>query len=125
MTDVDSLAKGHPYVAKPKAKDYGKWSLSFLVGAVVGLFCINPDAGDYGEWENKAQSVIYKYFPAFSQAGCQISLQNHGRNYWIQIDIDPKGVPADPVDATELANIHPAGVPFPSPFSSQSNNYGK
>lgn len=118
MRDVDSLAASHPYVGRPGAKEYGKWSLSFLMGAVVGLFCINPDAGDYSEWEHNAKTVISKYFGMFAEAGCQISLRNAGRNYWIQIDLDPTRVPPKPIAPNRIPEAEMTGKPIPSPFAS-------
>jgi hypothetical protein len=44
-------------------------------GAVVGLFCVNPDGGDYGVWTAEAQQLVGKWAPAFGQAGCGLSLQ--------------------------------------------------
>lgn len=86
MKECDILASKHPYVQTPKAKDYGKWAACFGVGSVIGIFCANPDVGDYGEWENDAKEVISQYRLRFESAGCTISLQK-GRDYWIQIDL--------------------------------------
>lgn len=45
MEDAGQLSLHHPFTAKPSAKDYCNWAACFGLGAVVGLFCINPDAG--------------------------------------------------------------------------------
>lgn len=111
MTDVDALAKTHPYVQKPKAKDYGKWAACFAVGAVVGLFCVNPDSGDYGVWEQEANAVIQKHQAAFAEAGCAIGLRK-GRDYHIQIDIDPSAIVTPPVQGDGKPPVQ--AIPAPS-----------
>jgi hypothetical protein len=45
MEEVGQLSLRHPYVARPSAKNYCTWAACFGLGAVVGLFCISPDAG--------------------------------------------------------------------------------
>lgn len=45
MEDAGQLSLQHPFTAKPTTKDYCNWAACFGLGAVVGLFCINPDAG--------------------------------------------------------------------------------
>jgi hypothetical protein len=119
MADVDLLAKHHPYVQKPGAKQAAGWAACFAIGSVVGLFCVNPDAGDYGGWSQEVHAVLNKHRHTFEQAGCSLSLQG-GRDHWIQIDIDPLKVPSMPVPSV----MPPTGVagkpgqPPPSPFAS-------
>lgn len=50
MEDAGQLSLQHPFTAKPTAKDYCNWAACFGLGAVVGLFCINPDAGGHAGW---------------------------------------------------------------------------
>jgi hypothetical protein len=119
MRDTDALAASHPYVGKPGAKDYGKWSLSFLMGAIVGIFCVNPDAGDYGTWESQAQQVIYRHFGIFTAAGAKLALQKTGRDYWMQIDVDPARHPPQPVGPLTPGSTVTV-APLPSPFASTS-----
>lgn len=45
MADVGQLSLRHPYSETPGAKDVCTWAACFGLGALVGLFCINPDAG--------------------------------------------------------------------------------
>jgi len=115
MNDVDTLARSHPYVQRPEAKHYAKWAGCFALGSVVGVCCVDPDAGDYGAWEQEVARVIQKNRKIFDEAGCMISIQ-HGRDYWLQIDIDPNRAPAVPV----AAGTPPpkAGDSFISPFAS-------
>lgn len=115
MADLDTLAKHHPYVQTPGAKDYGKWAACFAIGAVVGLFCVNGDAGDYGQWQSEAQGVVQRHQAMFQQAGCALSLQR-GREFWMQIDVDPNKAPAVPVAAGAPPPV--AGGNFISPFQS-------
>lgn len=49
MADVGQLSLHHPYSQSPKAKDMCTWAACFGLGAVVGLFCISPDAGERAE----------------------------------------------------------------------------
>jgi hypothetical protein len=46
MEEVGQLSLRHPYVARPGAENYCTWAACFGLGAVAGLFCINPDAGE-------------------------------------------------------------------------------
>lgn len=75
MTDCQHLATQHPYSQTPSAGQVGQWASCFCIGAVLGLFCINPDGGDYGAWEAAANEVLRRYGGAFQQAGCFLSLQ--------------------------------------------------
>lgn len=88
MIEVDLLAQHHPYVQRPGAKDVGGWAACFALGSVVGVCCVNPDAGDYGEWEEEARNVVHRFQGQFRKGGCLLSLQK-STNYWMQIDIDP------------------------------------
>jgi hypothetical protein len=94
MADIDTLAKHHPYVQPPTAKHYGKWAACFAVGAVVGLFCVDPDAGSYADWTAEAAGVLAAHQPAFNAHCCTLSLQALRRGeYYVQIDINPDAKP--------------------------------
>lgn len=118
MADVDILAKHHPYVQKPGAQQAAGWAACFAIGSVVGLFCVNPDAGDYGGWSQEVHGVLNKHQQVFEQAGCNVSLQG-GRDHWIQIDVDPFKAPAVPVASGMPPSMSmKPGQPPPSPFAS-------
>ncbi|KAK9843392.1 hypothetical protein WJX81_000067 [Elliptochloris bilobata] len=86
MQDVDALARVHPYVVPPSARQGGEWVLCGLLGSVLGFCCVNPDGGDYGQWTALVHQALDKWRGPFSQRGLLLSLQNH-RDYWIQIDV--------------------------------------
>ena len=88
MSDVDVLAREHPYVQRPGAGDVAKWGLCALLGSVVGVCCMNPDSGNYQDWCENVSRVTARYERDFSQGGCRMSLQK-GVSYYIRIDIDP------------------------------------
>lgn len=71
--------------------------LPLPAGAVVGLFCMNPDAGDYGLWNAEAEALVARWVPYFRSVGAELSL-SRGRDTWLQIDINPSyvalGMPA-------------------------------
>lgn len=132
LEDAGQLSLRHPYSAKPKAKDYCSWAACFGLGAVVGLFCINPDAGDYGVWEAECRDFCNRWAPGFAQAGCALTLQRH-RDYYLQLDINPN-VPIGPQPAapslpqrpspfqqagtaapSAAAGGHPSATPLPPP----------
>ena len=117
MTDVDVLAKHHPYVGKPGAKQVCGWAACFAIGAAVGLYSVNPDAGDYGVWQEEVQAAIAKHQPMFQAAGCSASLQRK-QEYFIQIDVDPSKAPAVPVAVGVPPPQGKPGQPPPSPFQS-------
>jgi hypothetical protein len=83
---------------------------------VVGLFCVNPDAGDYGAWEAEANQVVQRHAAAFADAGCSLGLRK-GRDYWMQIDIDPSIMIAPP--AGKPTGVAAPGE-VPSPFQDTS-----
>ena len=112
MADVDALAKIHPYIQKPNAKQVGKWAACFAIGAVVGLCIVDPDAGDYNVWEEQVRGVLSKHQGLFQKAGCVLSLVRR-RDYWIQIDIDPTVPPV----FVAIGNPPPAGPPGQPPAS--------
>ncbi|KAL4423222.1 hypothetical protein ABPG77_000014 [Micractinium sp. CCAP 211/92] len=87
MEDAGQLSLQHPFTAKPTTKDYCNWAACFGLGAVVGLFCINPDAGNYGVWESQCRQFCDRWAPGFAQAGCALTLQRH-RDYFLQASID-------------------------------------
>ncbi|KAI3438979.1 hypothetical protein D9Q98_001393 [Chlorella vulgaris] len=95
MTEAGQLSLRHPYVATPQGKHYLNWASCFAIGAVVGLFCISPDAGDYGLWNEQCRQFIQRWSAPWQQAGCTLSLQRH-RDFWLQIDIEPSPPPAQP-----------------------------
>ena len=113
MADVDALAKTHPYIQKPSAKQVGTWACCFAIGAVVGLCVVDPDAGDYHVWEEEVRAVLAKHQALFQNAGCMLSLVRR-RDYFIQIDIDPSKAPAVPV---AMGVPPPAGKPGQPPAS--------
>jgi hypothetical protein len=115
MSDIDGLAKSHPYIQKPNAKQVGMWAACFAIGAVVGLCVVDPDAGDYNVWEAEVRTVIDKHQPLFQGAGCNLSLVRR-RDYWIQIDIDPAAGPAIPVAMGVPPPPGKPGQPPASPF---------
>ena len=115
MADVDTLAKHHPYVQKPSAKQVGVWAACFAIGAAVGLCVVDPDAGDYGVWQTEVEAVIAKHKEMFDRAGCQVTLQRR-RDYWIQIDLDPTKGPLVPVAVGPAPPPGKPGKPPPSPF---------
>lgn len=86
MREVQILAHRHPYVIPPSSKQMGRWAGCFGVGAIFGLFCINPDGGSYPQWNSEISSMLDLWRPTFSQAGCAIALKTD-RNSYIQIDI--------------------------------------
>lgn len=86
MREVQILAHRHPYVIPPSSKQIGRWAGCFGVGAIFGLFCINPDGGSYFQWHGEVNSMLDLWRPTFSQAGCAISLKTD-RCCYIQIDI--------------------------------------
>ena len=45
MEDAGQLSLKHPYTETPGTKQFCSWTTCFCIGALVGLFCINPDAG--------------------------------------------------------------------------------
>lgn len=94
MGQVRAVADRHPYLAKPGSKDYSNWILAGLMGAVVGLFCISPDAGSYPQWESEVNAMLQHYQPLFNKQGMMLSMQ-HNREAWIQIDVNAvaHGVP--------------------------------
>lgn len=116
MTDVDTLAKHHPYVQPPEARHMVSWAGCFAIGSVLGLFCINPDAGEYGGWLQEAATVLSLHKPIFDRAGCTVALLG-GRDHWIQIDIDPSR-PWVPVVAEGAPVVLKPGQVPPSPFAS-------
>lgn len=115
MADVDTLAKHHPYVQRPSAKQVGVWAACFAIGAAVGLCVVDPDAGDYVAWEAEAQAVLVKHAEMFERAGCKLSLQRR-RDYYIEIDIDPTKAPAVPIAVGSPPPGGKPGRPPPSPF---------
>lgn len=52
-------------------------NLADLAGSVLGVCCVNPDGGDYGQWTALVNQALDKWRGPFSQRGCLISLQNH------------------------------------------------
>lgn len=115
MSDVDLLAKEHPYVQRPGAKDVGGWALCAAIGSVMGVCCMNPDAGDYGEWINNVHRVIARYQRALEQGGCQMRLEK-GINYWLQIDVDPNSEVK--IDGPSPRRVKGDSSSFISPFQS-------
>ncbi|KAL4434310.1 hypothetical protein ABPG75_000751 [Micractinium tetrahymenae] len=108
MEDAGQLSLRHPFTARPAAKDYCTWAACFGLGAVVGLFCINPDAGDYGVWEAECRQFCDRWAPGFAQAGCALTLQR-SRDYFLQIDVN-LNIPPPP---QPVAPPLPQGTPLP------------
>lgn len=75
MTETQTLAAQHPYTQTPSASQMGQWASCFCIGAVLGLFCVNPDAGDYGAWEAQAHALIQRFGAAFAAQGCTLTLE--------------------------------------------------
>ena len=115
-----------PAAAPPAgAKQMCTWAACFGLGAIVGLFCMSPDAGDYGVWQAEAQQLVDRWAPGFAQAGCTLSLQRHRcvggagrggagchwrtlllptlpslppcRDFWLDISLNPAFNPGQPV----------------------------
>ena len=117
MSDVDVLAREHPYVQRPGAGDVAKWGFCTLVGSVVGVCCMNPDAGSYNDWRENVSRVIARYQRDFSQGGCTMSLQK-GVNYYIRIDIDPNAELVDFEGNVPCRYNTHEGSSYLSPFQS-------
>ena len=120
MRDVDVLAQNHPYVARPGAKDVAQWGLCALLGSVIGVCCMNPDAGSYQDWCESASMVIQRYQGEFNAGGCAVSLHK-GLNYYLRIDIDPNAGMVDfgAQDMVPLrSNTMSGGSSYLSPFQS-------
>lgn len=81
MSEVQQLAASHPYTQRPTAGQMGRWGACFCVGAVLGVFCADPDAGDYAAWESQAHQLVSRYNPAFAAAGCTLNL-SRTRHVW-------------------------------------------
>ncbi|KAL6769575.1 hypothetical protein ACKKBG_A31540 [Auxenochlorella protothecoides x Auxenochlorella symbiontica] len=96
MTETQTLAAQHPYTQTPSASQMGQWASCFCIGAVLGLFCVNPDAGDYGAWEAQAHALIQRFGAAFAAQGCTLTLERT-RDYFFQIIIDPYFAVGKPV----------------------------
>ena len=77
MQDVDTLARVHPYVVPPNAHQGCEWLYCGLIGSVLGVCCLNPDGGDYGQWTVLVEQALDKWRGPFGQRGCSLSLQNH------------------------------------------------
>jgi hypothetical protein len=77
MQDVDTLARVHPYVVPPNAHQGCEWLYCGLIGSVLGVCCLNPDGGDYGQWTVLVEQALDKWRGPFAQRGCSLSLQNH------------------------------------------------
>ncbi|KAK9829486.1 hypothetical protein WJX72_006152 [[Myrmecia] bisecta] len=95
MVDVDELAKTHPYVERPSAKQGCQWVLCGLIGSVIGICFVDPDGGDYEQFHQQVQHVVNKWQPAFQKCGLTLS-QQHTRTWWLQIDVNP-AAPGYPV----------------------------
>lgn len=120
MSDVDVLAREHPYVQRPGAGDVAKWGLCALLGSVVGVCCMNPDSGNYQNWCENVSRVTARYERDFSQGGCRMSLQK-GVSYYIRIDIDPSA------ELVDFGGKVPKGNPqdgssYLSPFQSMPSD---
>lgn len=50
---------------------------SLIAGAVVGLFCISPDAGSYPQWESEVNAMLQHYQPMFNKQGYMLSMQHN------------------------------------------------
>ncbi|KAK2078013.1 hypothetical protein QBZ16_003881 [Prototheca wickerhamii] len=61
MSEVQQLAASHPYTQRPTAGQMGRWGACFCVGAVLGVFCADPDAGDYAAWESQAHQLVSRH----------------------------------------------------------------
>lgn len=116
MSDMDLLAKEHPYVARPTAKDVGAWGLCALMGSVVGVCCMNPDAGNYDDWVEDVGRVVARYHRELEQGGCVMALERNV-NYWIRIDIDPN-VPMIEMDGPSPRRVKGDSSSYVSPFQS-------
>ncbi|GBF90437.1 hypothetical protein Rsub_03433 [Raphidocelis subcapitata] len=102
MADVEQLAASHPYVAPPSARRVCSWGGGMVVGAIAGLFCINPDGGDYEAWVPEAEAAVSRWCAAFEAGGARLSLQRLQGSYFIIADIDATtvvGQPAGPAAA--------------------------
>ena len=119
MRDVDTLAQNHPYVARPGAKDVAQWGLCALLGSVIGVCCMNPDAGSYQDWCESASLVIQRYQGQFNEGGCAVSLHK-GLNYYLRVDIDPNAGMVDfgAQDVPLRSNTMSGGSSYLSPFQS-------
>lgn len=99
MLEVEGLANRHPYVVKPDAKQAGKWAACGAIGAVIGVCFINPDGGDYPQWNSDAQHLVAQWRQRFAERGCSLTFV-FNRNPYIQVDVDPAapayGAPAIP-----------------------------
>eukprot|EP00877_Chromochloris_zofingiensis_P007615 jgi/Chrzof1/3106/Cz12g12070.t1 len=97
MGDIQQLADIHPYVVQPSAGRIGGWVGSAIVGAIVGLFCFNPDGGDLNVWLPQVEQCIARHQPSFAAGGAHLSLQRAQMSYWVQIDINPQVAVGHPV----------------------------
>ncbi|EFN51662.1 hypothetical protein CHLNCDRAFT_54922 [Chlorella variabilis] len=120
MEEAGQLSLRHPFVARPSAKNYCTWAACFGLGAVVGLFCISPDAGDYGVWDQDCRRFVARWAPGWAQAGCTLSVQ-HARDWWLQIDLNPSFAVGQPVAPPLPPPLAPQQPPHPARTSSSSD----
>lgn len=69
MGEVEHLAANHPYVQQPGAGKVAGWAAGCAVGSVLGFCCIDPDGGDYGQWEGQLRELVDRYAGYFAQVG--------------------------------------------------------
>ncbi|KAF8070981.1 nitric oxide synthase [Scenedesmus sp. PABB004] len=104
MADVEAAAAAHPYVVKPSAGRVGSWAGAAVLGAVLGVCCMNPDGGNYSDWLPQVDALIARHAPAFAAGGAALSLQRAQRSYWIEVKVNPA-----------MAVGQPVGPPAPKP----------
>jgi hypothetical protein len=71
-------------------------------GAIAGLFCINPDGGDYEVWVPEAEAAVARWQGAFEAGGARLSLRRLQGSYFITADIDPATAVGQPAEAGGL-----------------------
>lgn len=123
MRDMDLLAKEHPYVQRPGAKEVGQWGLCALLGSVVGVCCMNPDAGNYEEWRGDVERVIARYSRELQQSGCVMALEKR-LDYFICIDVDPNAKLIE-FDGPSPKRVRGDSSSYVSPFQSLPSDLAK
>lgn len=122
MQEVKQLADVHPYVQSPGAGKVAGWAACFAIGSIIGLFCVDPDGGNYGVWEQQLRALVDRYAGYFMQAGCSLSLHasQRRRDYWLEVDVNPMFAVGKPVmPGPELQ------VPLPCPGPAVMPQVGK
>lgn len=119
MTEIETLAKEHPYVTRPGVGQYCEWLAGCICIMCIGFGICDPDAGDYNQWLAQLQQLISRYAPSFGQGGAALSLQRVHGNYWVQVDVNPNqlamGQPVGPYPPPQQAFTPPQGPYPPAP----------